>query len=106
SVEDSMSQVHLSTGRLDPASPQLLSEVAVVCRLARRVLPSSPVPWQEYEDDYATIRAAIGRVVPGCVGYDDKVARPGGFTMPHPPRDERRFETASGKAQLTVNRLE
>jgi molybdopterin-dependent oxidoreductase alpha subunit len=105
SVEDSMSNVHLSTGRLEPASPHLLSEVAVVARLARRVLPTSPVPWQSYEDDYGTIRAAIGRVVPGCNGYDEKVLQPGGFTMPHPPRDERRFDTASGKAHLTVNEL-
>ena len=106
SVEDSMSNVHLSAGRLEPASPYLLSEVAVVARLARRVLPASRVPWQSYEEDYAAIRSAIARVVPGCDGYDEKVLRPGGFTMPHPPRDERRFDTPDGRAQLTVNPLE
>ena len=37
-VEDSMSLVHASKGRLRPASEHLLSEVAIVCRLARRTL--------------------------------------------------------------------
>jgi anaerobic selenocysteine-containing dehydrogenase len=31
---------------------------------------------------------------------------PGGFTLPHAPRDARVFNTPSGKAQFTVNRLE
>jgi molybdopterin-dependent oxidoreductase alpha subunit len=104
SVEDSMSNVHLSTGRLAPASDQLLSEVAVVCRLGSRLLPH--LPWSSYEGDYDLVRQAIGRVVPGCERYDEKVLQPGGFTMPHPPRDERRFTTASGRAHLTVNALE
>jgi molybdopterin-dependent oxidoreductase alpha subunit len=104
SVEDSMSNVHLSTGRLAPASDQLLSEVAVVCRLGSRLLPH--LPWSSYEGDYDLVRQAIGRVVPGCERYDEKVRQPGGFTMPHPPRDERRFTTASGRAHLTVNALE
>ena len=37
-VEDSMGMVHASRGRLEPASAHLLSEPAIVCRLARRVL--------------------------------------------------------------------
>lgn len=37
-VEDSMGMVHASRGRLAPAGPQLLSETAIVARLARRVL--------------------------------------------------------------------
>jgi anaerobic selenocysteine-containing dehydrogenase len=98
--------VHLSTGRLEPASPDLLSEVSVVCRLAQRVLPGTEIPWDAYESDYASIRAAIARVVPSCEGYDEKVLQPGGFTMPHPPRDERRFDTPGGRAQLTVNDLD
>jgi len=104
SVEDSMSQVHLSTGRLEPASPHLLSEVSVVCRLGRRLAPG--IPWDAYESDYGEIRSAIARVVPGCDRYDEKVLLPGGFTMPHPPRDEQRFDTPSGRALLTVNPVE
>jgi len=106
SVEDSMSQVHLSRGRLDPASPALRSEVSVVCQLAQRVLPASRVPWASYEADYSQIRKAIGRVVPGCEGYDEQVTRFGGFALPHPPRDERRFTTVDSRARFSVNDLE
>ena len=106
SVEDSMSMVHLSTGALEPASRALLSEVAIVCRLARATLPHSRIPWQVYEDDYRAIRDAIGRVVPGCEEYGAKLAAGDGFALPHPPRDERRFTTADGKAHFTVNRLD
>lgn len=45
-VEDSMGMVHASRGRLEPASAQLLSEPAIVCRMARAVLgENSVVPW-------------------------------------------------------------
>ena len=37
-VEDSMSCVHVSRGRLRPASEHLLSEVAIICRLALALL--------------------------------------------------------------------
>ncbi|WP_131742757.1 FdhF/YdeP family oxidoreductase [Actinomadura roseirufa] len=106
SVEDSMGMVHASRGRLAPASPLLLSEVAIVCRLARAVLPGSPIGWEAMEGDYDVIRDHVARVVPGFAGYNDRIREPGGFTLPHAPRDERRFPTATGKANLTVNPLE
>ncbi|MGW5334977.1 FdhF/YdeP family oxidoreductase [Streptomyces bauhiniae] len=105
-VEDSMGMVHASRGRLAPASPQLLSEPAIVARLARRVLPDSAVPWEEFERDYAAIRDRIARVVPGFEDFNARVARPGGFTLPHAPRDERRFPTATGKANFTAAPVE
>ncbi|MER5180751.1 FdhF/YdeP family oxidoreductase [Streptomyces sp. NPDC002896] len=106
-VEDSMSMVHASRGRLEPASPQLLSEPAIVCRLARRVLgEDSRTPWEEFEKDYATIRDRIARVIPGFEDFNARVARPGGFVLPHGPRDERRFPTATGKANFTAAPVE
>ncbi|MFE0350410.1 FdhF/YdeP family oxidoreductase [Streptomyces griseoluteus] len=105
-VEDSMGMVHSSRGRLAPASPHLLSEPAIVARLARRVLPDSTVPWAEFERDYAAIRDRIARVVPGFEDFNARVARPGGFTLPHAPRDERRFPTATGKANFTAAPVE
>jgi molybdopterin-dependent oxidoreductase alpha subunit len=116
-VEDSMSSVHASRGHLAPASPDLLSEVAIVCRLAATVLepprgpassprkPDSPVPWSQYEADYRAIREVIAAVVPGFADYEARVGRPGGFTLPHPPRDRRHFTTPSGRARFTVNGL-
>ncbi|WP_217382531.1 FdhF/YdeP family oxidoreductase [Streptomyces sp. NK08203] len=101
-VEDSMGMVHASRGRLEPAGPALLSETAIVCRLARAVLgEGSATPWEEFEGDYALIRDRISRVVPGFEEFNARVADPAGFALPHAPRDERRFPTPSGKAHFT-----
>ncbi|MEW1851160.1 FdhF/YdeP family oxidoreductase [Streptomyces albidoflavus] len=101
-VEDSMGMVHASRGRLEPAGPALLSETAIVCRLARAVLgEGSATPWEEFEGDYALIRDRISRVVPGFEEFNAGVADPAGFALPHAPRDERRFPTPSGKAHFT-----
>lgn len=106
-VEDSMGMVHASRGRLEPASPHLLSEPAIVCRLARRVLgPGSATPWEEFEKDYATVRDRIARVIPGFEDFNARVADPAGFALPHAPRDERRFPTATGKANFTAAPVE
>jgi molybdopterin-dependent oxidoreductase alpha subunit len=106
-VEDSMSLVHASRGRLEPASEHLRSEVAIVCALAERVLgDSSAVPWRELAGDYRRIRELIARTIPGFEDFERRLQEPGGFVLPHPPRDERRFTTASGRAELTVNRLD
>ncbi|MFJ8866288.1 FdhF/YdeP family oxidoreductase [Streptomyces sp. NPDC102473] len=106
-VEDSMGMVHSSRGNLTPASPHLLSEPAIVARLARAVLgPASTTPWEEFEKDYGTIRDRIARVIPGFEDFNTRVARPGGFTLPHAPRDERRFPTATGKANFTAAPVE
>ncbi|MET9425064.1 FdhF/YdeP family oxidoreductase [Streptomyces sp. NPDC006540] len=106
-VEDSMGMVHASRGNLTPASPHLLSEPAIVARMARAVLgPSSSTPWEDFEQDYSTIRDRIARVVPGFEDFNAKIARPGGFTLPHGPRDERRFPTATGKANFTAAPVE
>ncbi|MCA6091751.1 FdhF/YdeP family oxidoreductase [Streptomyces sp. SCA3-4] len=102
-VEDSMGMVHASRGRLAPAGPHLLSEPAIVCRMARRVLgDASSTPWEDFEKDYATIRDRIARVVPGFEDFNARVARPGGFTLPHAPRDSRTFPTTTGKANFTA----
>ncbi|MFD9501688.1 FdhF/YdeP family oxidoreductase [Streptomyces sp. NPDC060035] len=106
-VEDSMGLVHSSRGNLTPASPHLLSEPAIVARLARAVLgPASTTPWEEFEKDYGTIRDRISRVVPGFEDFNARVAHPGGFALPHAPRDERRFPTATGKANFTAAPVE
>ncbi|MEU8696854.1 FdhF/YdeP family oxidoreductase [Streptomyces sp. NPDC048680] len=106
-VEDSMSMVHASRGNLTPASPHLLSEPAIVARLARAVLgPGSTTPWEEFEKDYATIRDRISRVVPGFENFNARVAHPGGFALPHGPRDSRRFPTATGRANFTAAPVE
>ncbi|MGW1775758.1 FdhF/YdeP family oxidoreductase [Streptomyces sp. NPDC002104] len=106
-VEDSMGMVHSSRGNLAPASPHLLSEPAIVARMARAVLgEASRTPWEEFGQDYAAIRDRISRVVPGFEDFNARVARPGGFQLPHAPRDERRFPTKTGKANFTAAPVE
>ena len=110
SVEDSMSAVHLSRGRLEPAGPLLRSEVSIICALADATLGGSPagsrIDWRAMAGDYRRIREHIGHVVPGCAAYPEKVDRPGGFVLPHPPRDSRTFPTPGGRARFTVSPLE
>jgi molybdopterin-dependent oxidoreductase alpha subunit len=103
-VEDSMSTVHASRGRLEPASSHLLSEVAIVARLGRSLLGDA-MPWVEFEADYRAIRERIAAVVPGFEGFEARVAHGGGFTLPHGPRDALAFPTPTGKAQFSVNQL-
>jgi molybdopterin-dependent oxidoreductase alpha subunit len=114
-VEDSMSAVHASRGRLKPASEHLHSEVAIVCNLAHRLftdaqghpLPGAPrAAWLSMRDDYTLIRKHIEGVIDGFENFEDRIQHPGGFVLPHPPRDARKFDTASGKAHFTGNELE
>jgi molybdopterin-dependent oxidoreductase alpha subunit len=106
SVENSMGIIHTSQGRLDPPSPQLLSEPTIVARLAVTTLGSrSKIDWLRLVDDYDRIRDLIARVVPGCQQMNDRVRKKGGFYLPNAAR-EGRFETPSGKARFTVSALE
>jgi molybdopterin-dependent oxidoreductase alpha subunit len=102
-VEDSMSIVHQSHGKLEPASKDLLSEVAIICRLARQTLGGVPaIPWADFEADYDLIRDRISRVVPDFENFNERVRQPGGFRLPN-PINEHRFPTRSGKAVFTCN---
>jgi formate dehydrogenase major subunit len=105
-VEDSMSAGPASRGRLQPASEHLLSEVAIVSRLGHALLGEDhPVSWANFERDYDEVREHIARVVPGCENYNQNVREPGGFVLPHPPRDAREFPTDTGKANFTANEM-
>jgi len=107
SVEDSTCSVHVSRGPLTPASPHLRSEVAIVTQLAETTLDDRyGIDWRGMRDDYRQIRRLITRVVPGCQTYEVNVSRPGGFLLPHPPRDSRTFPTDSGRAEFTVSTIE
>jgi molybdopterin-dependent oxidoreductase alpha subunit len=101
-VEDSMSMVHASHGRLAPGSPHLRSEVAIVTGLGR-VLFGDDLGWTSMADDYRVIRRHIEHVVPGFHAFEERVDQPGGFVLPNRPRDSRTFPTAVGKARFTVN---
>ena len=98
-VEDSMSMVHASRGKLRPASEQLRSEPAIVAGIASATLPSSRVQWMEMVADYDLIREAIEAVFPDFSDYNARIRIPGGFRLPLPPT-QRIWRTASGKAEF------
>ncbi len=100
-VEDSMSMVHASSGKLKPASPHLLSEPAIVAGLARATLPASKVAWEELVANYDNIRDLIEQTIPGFTRYNQRIRTPGGFRLPLPPT-ERVWPTATGKAMFSV----
>ncbi|MGB8667569.1 MAG: FdhF/YdeP family oxidoreductase [Serratia inhibens] len=100
-VEDSMSMVHASSGKLKPASPFLLSEPAIVAGMAKATLPNTKVPWMELVADYSIIRDLIEKTIPGFDKYNERIAQPGGFRMPLPPT-ERIWPTPTGKAMFSV----
>jgi formate dehydrogenase major subunit len=107
SVEDTVCAVHPSEGKVRPVAPNLLSEVAIVCRLAREtVAGKTSADWEGFEKNYDLIREHISHVVSGCENYNDKIRQKGGFVLPNGPRDSRTFNTPTGKAILTVNHLE
>ncbi|MFF2296503.1 FdhF/YdeP family oxidoreductase [Arthrobacter sp. NPDC058127] len=106
-VEDTVCAVHRSAGRLEPISDKVLSEVAIVCRMADTVLGDKvPVDWGAFEANYDSVREHISHVVPGFEDFNQKARSRDGFVLSHGPRDERKFPTATGKAMFTVNDLE
>jgi molybdopterin-dependent oxidoreductase alpha subunit len=99
-VEDSMGVINPSRGPLAPASPDLLSEPALVARLAAATLGArSPVPWLDYAAAYDRIREKIAEVVPGFADFNHRI-RTGIFVLPNAPRDQRVWRTANGRANF------
>ncbi|PVW06658.1 hypothetical protein DEA06_03930 [Microbacterium sp. Gd 4-13] len=112
-VEDSMSAVHGSRGRLRPPADDLLSEPAILARICDLVFgdradsPNVPrADWRRLENDYTLIRDHISRVVPGFADYESRIAKGRTFVLPNGPRDDRTFATPDGLAHFTANALE
>jgi molybdopterin-dependent oxidoreductase alpha subunit len=102
SVENSMGVVQASKGVLAPPSSQLLSEVAIVCRMACKTLSTrSVVNWETLAENYDLVRDNIEKVIPGFQNYNERVRQPGGFYLPNCNR-EQKFNTTSGKALFSV----
>ena len=97
-VEDSMSMVHMSSGINPPASDHLLSEPAIVARLAAATLGArSHTPWAWLVEDYDRIRDKIEAVFDDFFDFNLRIRTPGGFRLRN-PASEREWRTASGKA--------
>ncbi|GAB1440526.1 hypothetical protein MASR2M36_33110 [Providencia sp.] len=98
-VEDSMSMVHASSGKLTPASPLLKSEPVIVAEMAATLIDSK-IPWHSYTESYDLIRDLIEKTIPGFDHYNQRIRTPGGFRMPLPPT-ERVWPTTTGKAMFS-----
>lgn len=103
SMEDSTAFFHGSRGQVEPASPNLLSEPAIVAELAKATLPpNSKVPWDEWVGDYGKIRGAMEETWPEMFkDYNKRLFTPGGFERPSPAR-HRQWKTESGRANFIV----
>lgn len=108
-VEDSMSSVHASRGRLRPPADDLLSEVAIVTRLSARLFADRAdaprADWEGLESDYARVRRHIAHVVPGFDRFEERIEKGRSFRLPNGARD-RAFTTPSGRAHFTGNALQ
>ena len=97
-VEDSMSMVHMSVGINPPASPLLLSEPAIVARLAQATIGHrSTTNWLHLIEDYSRIRDKIEAVFDDFKDFNTRVATPGGFRLRN-TASERVWNTAAKKA--------
>jgi molybdopterin-dependent oxidoreductase alpha subunit len=97
-VEDSMSMVHISSGINPPASEHLLSEPAIVARLAAATLGArSKTPWLWMIEDYDRIRDKIEAVFDEFFDFNERIRKPGGFRLRN-TASERVWATDSEKA--------
>jgi molybdopterin-dependent oxidoreductase alpha subunit len=103
-VEDSMSMVHISLGMNTPASPQLMSEPAIIAHLATATLAQSKTPWLWLIEDYKRIRERIEEVVEGFEDFNARLKAPGGFYLGNSAR-ERRWQTEDGRAHFKAHKL-
>src|SRR5271170_4572622 len=101
-VEDSMGIVNPSQGFLPPASPELMSDVAILANLAHATLGSrTTTDWLGFAANYNLVRDAISRVIPGFENFNQRLANEGFFYLPNAAK-HRIFKTSSGKAKFTV----
>ena len=102
-MEDSLSHIHGSIGKREPASEFLLSEVAIVAGMAEATLAPNPkVRWKEWTADYSLIRDLIAETYPDEFhDFNARMFTPGGFYRGNAAR-ERQWETDSGKANFVA----
>ncbi|MDR5741413.1 FdhF/YdeP family oxidoreductase [Caballeronia sp. LZ016] len=102
-VEDSMSMVHASRGSLPPASGHLLSEPAIVARMAKATLDDASLDWDGWVADYSRIRDLIEAVFPQFDRYNDRIQDPGGFRLFNAAA-ARRWNTPGGRARFIAHK--
>lgn len=102
SCENSMGVIQSSQGILQPVSAHLLSEPAIICRMAKATLGQRiTINWDKYAQHYDHIRDDIERTIPGFERYNERVRHPGGFYLPNVNRAGG-FGTKTGKGHFNI----
>jgi molybdopterin-dependent oxidoreductase alpha subunit len=100
--ENSMGIVHKSQGKLEPSSPDILSEPDIVARLAEASIGNTEkTDWRWLVGDYNRIRDLIEKIIPGFAPYNKQVQHPGGFYLPNNAK-QRIWNTSTGKAEFSA----
>ena len=94
-----MSMVHGSAGINRPASPHLLSEVAIIAGIARATVGEGVVDWTALAEDYDRIRDHIEATIPGFEDFNKRLRKPRGFHLRNAAAN-REWNTSSGKANF------
>ncbi len=100
-VENSMGFVSTSRGRNTPASAHLMSEPAIVARLAKAALG---LDWSDLVADYDHIRDLVEKVVDGFGAYNARV-HDGGFHLRNAARERDFSGVPGGRARFFVHPL-
>ncbi len=102
-MEDSLSCIHGSIAKREPASDHLRSELAIVAGMAKATLDPNPkVRWDDWTGDYGKVRDLIEATYPDeFADFNERMFTPGGFYRGNKAR-ERIWSTESGKAEFTI----
>jgi molybdopterin-dependent oxidoreductase alpha subunit len=103
SMEDTSGCIHGNRGLRTPASPHLISEMRLICEMAKRALDPNPkMRWDDYMNDYAEIRREIGETLPDTFwDYERRMWEPGGFQRPLPAK-KRDWHTDTGRGNFVT----
>ncbi len=100
-TEDSTACIRAWRGAAEPAGELLLSEPAIVARLAKAALVDNPnLDWDAWVGNYDLIRKAIAETYPEIFhDFNVRMMEPGGFHRPL-GASQRRWDTETGKANF------
>jgi molybdopterin-dependent oxidoreductase alpha subunit len=105
-VEDSMGVVHSSKGKLKPLSKHLLSEAAIISKIALATFKGkSNTNWTGFNANYDLVRDKIEATIPGFDNFNERVRLAGGFYLPNNSRVGDFRPTKTGKANFSVNKV-
>lgn len=100
-TEDSTACIRAWRGVAEPAGDLLLSEPAIVARLAKAALEPNPnLDWDAWVGNYDLIREAIAESYPDIFhDFNVRMMEPGGFHRPL-GASQRQWDTDTGKANF------